>query len=101
MTDNEFKTYEHVVKSSAMLDTLIALVERGPVWAGDLPSKVGRAELVALGLAFHTLVKGDSRLQSTDTGRDLYCYYFGNSDTVAEAKAFRIARRAMHSMKQS
>jgi hypothetical protein len=72
------------------------------MWAGDLPSKVGRSELVALGLAFPTLVKGEDGFTGvTYRGRDLYCYYFGNSDTVAEAKAFRIARRAMHSMKQS
>jgi hypothetical protein len=31
MTDNEIKLYEHVVKSSAMLDTLVALVLCGPV----------------------------------------------------------------------
>lgn len=101
MTDEEFKQYEHVVHSGALLDTLIALVELGPVWAGDVPSKMGRNELIALGLAFPTLVQGEDGFTGvTYKGRDLYCYYFEKSDTVAEAKAFRLARRTLRSMKQ-
>jgi hypothetical protein len=94
--DEEFKGLEHIVSTGRMLDTLVALVEQGPVWAGDVPSKIGRDELIALGLAFPTLVKGeDGYTGITYRGRNLYCYYFGKSDTVREAKAYRLARRAM------
>ena len=100
MTEDGFKAFEHVVKNSSMLDTLVAVVERGPVWESDLPPGVGVSELLALGIAFRTLVRGeDGFVGATYRGRDLYNHYFGKSDTVEQAKAFRLARRAMINMK--
>lgn len=102
MTDEEFKEYEHVVNSGAMLDTLVAMIEQGPLWDGNVPSKIGRNELVALGLGARVLRKGeDGFTGATYLALEVYCHYFGKSDTVAEAKAFRLARRAMLTMKQS
>ena len=40
-----------MIMRGAELDTLIALVEQGPLWDGDLPSKTGRDCLIERGLA--------------------------------------------------
>jgi hypothetical protein len=42
----------------AELDTLIALVEHGPLWDGDLPSKTGRDCLIERGLAVRVVLSG-------------------------------------------
>lgn len=39
--------------SSAAREVLRCLFFHGPTWDGDVPSKVGRGELVKLGLAQH------------------------------------------------
>lgn len=81
--------------SGAALDTLIALVEEGPLWDGDLPSKRGRTELLELGMAVCVVVKGQDGYQAaTYAGRVAYCAEFGE-DTMARAKAARIAGRAV------
>lgn len=43
--------------TGAEKDVLIALCKHGPLWAGDLPSKTGRAGLVEKKLAVHVTVK--------------------------------------------
>lgn len=84
--------------SGAEIDTLVALVEGGPLWPGDLPSKAGRADLVERGYAVMVVVAGqDGYTAATYAGRDAYCAHFGTSlggdaDTVAEAKANRLAK---------
>ena len=89
----------------AEIDTLVALVEHGPLFDGDVPSKSGRDDLIAKGLAARVLVKGeDGYTAATYRGRDAYKEHFGTSlggvaDTVAEAKANRIARAAMRGIK--
>lgn len=45
--------------SLKVADTLIACVERGPVWEGDVPSKRQRGILMDLGLVQPVLVKGE------------------------------------------
>ena len=42
--------------TGAEKDTLIALVERGPLWDCDVPSKHGRDLLLAHGLAVRVVV---------------------------------------------
>lgn len=70
-------------------DTLIALVEQGPVWDGDIPSKRERDELVEQGLASRALVKGeDGFTVATYLGREHYCAMFGVA-TLSEAMAKR------------
>lgn len=84
----------------AEIDTLVALVETGPLWDGDVPSKSGRDDLIDKGYAVRVLVNGqDGHTAATYRGRDAYKQHFGTSlggvaDTVAEAKANRIAMRA-------
>lgn len=86
----------------AELDTLIALVEHGPLWDGDVPSKAGRDALIAQGLAVRVVVKGEDGWQAaTYAGRDAYKEHFpgpdGQADTIKEAKVNRLTRRAITS----
>lgn len=87
--------------TGAEIDTLIALVEQGPLWDGDVPSKVGRDNLIERGLACRVIVAGnDGFTAATYLGRDTYREHFGTAlggkaDTIAEARANRIARRAV------
>lgn len=91
--------------AGAALDTLIALVENGPLWDGDLPSKSGRYELLELGMAVRIVVKGEDGYQAaTIEGARAYCLHFGE-ERISDAKAARIARRsvinAIHRSKKS
>lgn len=88
--------------TGAEKDTLIALVETGPLWDGDVPSKQGRDSLVRQGLAAKVVVKGEDGWQAaTYAGRDAYKALFpgadGPADTIREATANRQARRAISS----
>lgn len=81
-------------------DTLIALVECGPLWDGDIPSKVGRDSLIKQGLAVRVVVKGEDGWQAaTYAGRDSYKAMFpgpdGAADTIKEARVNRLTRRAI------
>ena len=59
--------------NGAQLDTLIGLVERGPLWDGDVPSKSGRDDLIDMGLAVRVVAKGaDGYTAATYKGRDAY-----------------------------
>lgn len=87
--------------SAGMIDTLVALVERGPLWDGDLPSKVGRDSLIEAGLAVRVVVRGEDGWQAaTYAGRDAYKAAYpgpdGASDTLREARANRLTRLTIH-----
>ena len=70
--------------------TLVALVEDGPLWDGDLPSKTESTALIDAGYAIRVLVDGrDGYTASTIKGSTLYRLVYGSSDTVPEAKAYR------------
>ena len=43
--------------TGAEIDTLVALVESGPVWDGDVPSKNGRDTLIARGLGVEDIAE--------------------------------------------
>lgn len=87
--------------TGAEIDSLVALVERGPLWDGDVPSKRGRDELISKGLAARIVVAGDDGYTAaTYKGRDAYKEHFGTAlgglaDTIAEAKANRLAKIAI------
>ncbi|MCE2692510.1 MAG: hypothetical protein LW862_22380 [Rubrivivax sp.] len=88
--------------TGAEKDTLIALVEQGPLWDGDVPSKTGRDALLAQGLAVRVVVKGEDGWQAaTYAGRDAYREMFPGPDgpaaTIKEAKVNRLTRRAINS----
>lgn len=76
--------------TGAQIDTLIGLVERGPLYDGDVPSKSGRDQLIAMGLAMRVVAKGeDGYTAATYAGRDAYKQRYGNAGTIAEAQAYR------------
>lgn len=88
--------------TGAEKDTLIALVESGPLWDGDVPSKAGRDALIAQNLAVRVVVKGEDGWQAaTYAGRDAYRALFpgpdGPADTIRQAKINRLTRRAINS----
>jgi hypothetical protein len=96
-------TDNHPQLTGAEIDTLVALVEAGPLWDGDVPSKCGRDCLISRGLAVRVLVNGvDGHTAATYAGRDAYKRHFGTTlggeaDTVDEARANRLARLAIRS----
>lgn len=57
-------------------DTLKALVEQGPLWDGNVPSKAGRDALIEQRLAVRVVVAGeDGYTAATYAGRDLFRKY--------------------------
>lgn len=84
----------------AAIDTLVALVERGPLGDGDVPSKTGRNVLCEMGLACRIVVNGEDGYQAaTYAGAAAYREHFGESDYIKEATAFRKAKVAIISAK--
>lgn len=80
------------------IETLVALVENGPLWDGDVPSKTGRDELIAQGMAVRVVVSmQDGYTAATYAGRDAYMARYGREDTMREAQAFRRAGQAIKS----
>lgn len=72
------------------LDTLIGLVERGPLADGDVPSKAGRNLLIEWRLAVRTVVNGEAGYQAaTMDGVQAFCAMFG-SNTLSEAIKARL-----------
>ena len=82
---------EVAMTTGSQIDTLIALIEHGPLHDGDVPSKVGRDELIAAGLAARVVHRGeDGWTAATYKGRDAYCKRYGG-DTLVQARAMRLA----------
>lgn len=87
--------------TGAEIDCLVGLVERGPLWDGDVPSKRGRDDLIEKGLAIRVIVAGrDGYTAATYEGRDAYKIHFGSAlngvaGTIEEAKANRQALQAI------
>lgn len=85
--------------TGAQLDTLIALVESGPLWDGDVPSKAGRDDLIVSGLAVRVIYKGEDGFTSaTYQGRDAYNARYGGS-TINESMANRKAGLLIRNVK--
>jgi len=99
------KLSDRIKDEGAALDTLIALIECGPVYDGDVPSKSGRDLLFALGMAIRCVAAterngwSDGYQVANCLGRDVYKYLFGESTTLLEAKAFRQAGLAIRKLK--
>ena len=71
--------------TSSETETLIALIENGPLWDGDVPCKSGRDSLVQKGLAEKIIVKGEDGYQAaTYRGREYYTQLYGGK-TLQEA----------------
>lgn len=86
-----------LLRSGAVMDTLIALIENGPLEDGDVPSKNGRDTLIEQGCAQRVVVKGDDGYTAaTLKGAALYRWASDNVDTLKQAKERRIAIRAIN-----
>lgn len=87
-------------------DTLVALVENGPLWDGDVPSKTQRDELIEIGLAVRIVVHaGDGWTAATYAGRDAYKAAFPGpdgepADTIPEAQTNRLMHRTIKRSKR-
>ena len=68
--------------TGAEIDTLVALVERGPLRDGGLPSKVGRNGLLALGYAAQVVIDQDYMYYAaTNKGLE---WYLGIKQTTSK-----------------
>jgi hypothetical protein len=84
-------------------DTLFKLVSKGPLEAGDVPSKSGLGDLIQHRLAIPILVNGqDGYYAATHLGRDFFINHYPNSPngdqrtSLAEAIAQCIAIRVIN-----
>ena len=80
--------------TGAEIDTLVALVERGPLRDGGLPSKVGRNGLLAMGYAAEVVIDKDYWFYAaTPKGLEWYLDRF-KAANIRDARDNRIT--AMH-----
>jgi len=76
--------------TGAEIDTLVALVERGPLRDGGLPSKVGRNGLLALGFAAEVVIDKDYWFYAaTPKGLEWYLDRY-KADNIRDARDNRI-----------
>lgn len=93
--------------TGAEIDTLIALIERGPLQHGYEPSKSARDSLIERGLAVSIVCKlEDGWTAATLAGRNAYKARYGTAlggaaDTMREAKAMRLTKQAINSAGRS
>jgi hypothetical protein len=88
----QIMAFEKPKSNEFCYDTLVALVERGPLEPGNVPSKGGLGELVQRGYAVQVVVKGDaSHWAATPQGVQLYINHVLPGKTLSEAIAKRQA----------
>lgn len=84
-----------MILTGAEIDTLVALVERGPLTAGNIPSKVGRDGLITARLAAQVVIdKRDQHYAATQAGLEWYLNHFG-AGNIADARTNRIMRQQL------
>jgi hypothetical protein len=77
---------------SGWTDTLIALIEKGPVYDGNIPSKVARDALIERGFAAYVIIgQQEGGCVATYYGRELYCQLV-DAPSLKEAIAKRQAQ---------
>lgn len=82
-------SFDVSIMSAAQIDTLVALVERGPLEDWDVPSISGRDDLIDAGLAVGVVAKGsDGFTAATYAGREIYLKRY-DASTILEAMAVR------------
>jgi hypothetical protein len=87
----EDRPFETDVLAGGWAETIITLIERGPVDDGDIPSKVARDELVSRGFAARVIVnQKEAGNVATYAGRELYKQLV-DAPSLAEAIAKRQA----------
>ena len=74
------------------VETIVLLVEKGPIDDGDFPSKVARNSLIEHGYAQYVVIKGmQAGCVATYKGGYLYCQLFDKYPGLGEAIAFHKA----------
>ncbi|SAK59606.1 hypothetical protein AWB81_01868 [Caballeronia arationis] len=87
----EDRPFDTDVLPGGWAETIIALIERGPVGDGDIPSKVARDELMSRGFAARVIVnQKEAGNVATYAGRELYKQLV-DAPSLAEAIAKRQA----------
>jgi hypothetical protein len=87
----EDRPFQTDVLHCSWAENIIALIERGPVDDGDIPSKVARDELVSRGFAARVIVnQKEAGNVATYAGRELYKQLV-DAPSLAEAIAKRQA----------
>lgn len=90
----------NLILTSSALDTLVALVENGPLWDGDIPSKQGRDELIKLGFAVKIIAHSQEGYQAaTQAGSEYYIKHFAGAnliDAKIKRKSDRTAHKSVH-----
>ena len=82
-------------------DSLIALVEQGPLWDGNVPSKSGRDDLIAHGYAIRVINNGEEGFTAaTPLGAQFYINHVAPGSSLKEAIAKRRANWAIMRAKQ-
>lgn len=82
-------------------DTLYALVERGPIEDGDIPSKSGRNDLIEHGYAVNVIVNGQhGYTAATALGAQFYINHVAPGESLKEAIAKRRANWAILKARQ-
>jgi hypothetical protein len=80
--------------NAAEFDTLIALIEHGPLEDGHVPSKSGRDGLIQRGYAMRVQAIDYWRTAATPAGIAAYKAMFGPAETLREAQANRKAAKS-------
>ena len=88
-------------KDGFCFDSLCALIERGPVRDGDIPSKSGRNELIERGYAVRVINNGEEGFTAaTPMGMQLYINHVAPGSSLKEAIAARKANWAIMKARQ-
>ncbi len=90
--DHEDQPYDTSLLMPGWVETIIKLVEGGPVDDGDFPSKAARNSLIQYGYAQYVILNGDQAgCVATYKGGYLYCQLLDQGCRVKEAIAFHKA----------
>lgn len=88
-------------KTGFCYDTLVALIEQGPLWDGNVPSKSGRNELIERGYAIRVINNGEEGFTAaTPLGAQLYINHVAPGSSLKEAIAARKANWAIMKARQ-
>ena len=85
---------QRMILTGAEIDTLVALVERGPLTDGDLPSKVGRDCLLTGRLAAQVVINTELKYAATNIGLEWYLQRF-KANNIQDGRTNRLIARQL------
>lgn len=82
-----------MILTGAEIDTLVSLVERGPLQPGGIPSKVGLNGLLTAKFSVQVVIDQDvSSYAATMTGLEWYLQHY-QAENIKDAKTNRLIRK--------